>query len=284
MFNFIIFFFSFFVNCFAWNISIQFSCQIFRCSFFFLVINSPQASSYASQWPWTKVTATGEWHPANGRKDSSSTAMSPSSSVTTTYLPGSSSSSTSNEFQRFQQQLMAVNSSLMAGTTATAVASSNSAGARNQRMSSSSMGLGNVNANNNGAANRNSVGGGVGVDVASKAFDAYPFLPPPPSQPLNAQNPLSPTHSPMRQQQQSPMSNQSMAQQQQHSPRSAFSLDRIAGQTLQSNLNQKSNQSNSTDQSSSQQQQQQSQHNPMLSPTRHLPFPYSNLNNYHRNF
>lgn len=245
---------------------------------FFHVIYSPQASSYASQWPWTKVTATGEWHPANGRKDSSSAVMSPSSSVTTTYLPGSSIS-TSNEYQRFQQQMMAVNSGLLAGSTATSTTNSNSAGAKNQRMSSLAMGLGNVNASNNGAVNRNS----VGVDVANKPFDAYPFLPPLPSQPLNAQNPLSPTHSPMRQQQQSPMSNQSMAQQQQQSPRSAFSLDRIAGTALQSNTNQKSNQSDSAEQSSSQQQQQ-PQHNPMLSPTRHLPFPYSNLNNYHRNF
>lgn len=152
------------------------------------------------------------------------------------------------------------------------------------------VGMGNVS--NNSAINRNSVGGGGGgagtgaaVDGASnKTFDAYPFLPPAPTQPLIAQNPLSPTHSPMRQQQQqSTMSNQTgafSAAQQQHSPRSTYSLDRIAGTTSQSNNNQKLNQSNLTDQSSLQQQ----QHNSMLSPSRHLPFPYSNLNNYHRNF
>lgn len=132
------------------------------------------------------------------------------------------------------------------------------------------MGLG-INAGNNSAVNNN----------GGKSFQMpYPYLPPPQSQPLTAQNPLSPSNSSMLQPTMSNQSNLSVAQQQSMgNARNSFSLERVAGTQLESNNNQTSNQSNSTDQSSVQQ-----QHNSMLSPTRHLPFPYSNLNNYHRNF
>lgn len=199
---------------------------------------SPQASNYTSPWHWTKVTATGEWHSADTRKESTQNMQ---STEMPAFLPNS------NDFHNFQQ-LVATNPS------------GNSNAAKN-RMANMNL----VNGSSNNASN------------TAKAFQMpYPFLPPP-NQTLSAQNPLSPTNStilPSAMTNPSAMSTQSSTMQNVR----AFSMDRVTGSTLESNTNQISNQSNSTDQSATQ------QHNSMISPTRHLPFPYSNLNNYHRNF
>lgn len=134
----------------------------------------------------------------------------------------------------------------------------------------------NMNHVNSGVSNNSTTNNGKQFPIP------YPFLPPPQSQAMTAQNPLSPSaNSSMLPP--APMVNQSHTMVSQQSPmantRNSFPTDRTSGTNLESNNNQTSNQSNSVDQSSTQQ-----QHNPMLSPTRHLPFPYSNLNNYHRNF
>lgn len=228
------------------------TCDSLTDLFLYLNHYSSQASSYNSPWQWTKVTATGEWHTADARKES---APNIPSSEMSAYLPGNHNSNNNNDYHNFQQLM---NSNNAAGNVSVT----------KNRMPN--MGLG-INAGNNSAVNNN----------GGKSFQMpYPYLPPPQSQPLTAQNPLSPSNSSMLQPTMSNQSNLSVAQQQSMgNARNSFSLERVAGTQLESNNNQTSNQSNSTDQSSVQQ-----QHNSMLSPTRHLPFPYSNLNNYHRNF
>lgn len=233
--------------------------------FFFSISTSSSQPNYTSPWQWTKVTATGEWHMADARKDA---APNLPTSELSTYHPGN------NDFHNFQQLMGNQN-----------VAGNNNV--TKNRMQNLNM----PNGGNNSSGLTSSNNG--------KSFQMpYPFLPPPQSQAMSAQNPMSPTNSSILPS--TPMANQSsmatvqqqqhhyqQQQQQQHQQQSMaatrpFSMDRLAGINLESNNNQTSKQSNSADQSSVEQHQQ--QHNPMLSPTRHLPFPYSNLSNFHRNF
>lgn len=234
----------------------------------FSFVFSSQAASYTSPWHWTKVTATGEWHSADGRKESTQHLL-------------TDLSMGHNDFHSLQQLFNTGNIMM----TANQKSSCN----KNQTPNVSSPN-GNLNMNTvNNATNNNNNNG--------KSPYSFPFLSP---SNQTATNPLSPINLPSMAGNNNNTNNNinnnasiltsSSISNQSHG---GFSSDHTATTTNNnpsesrnniSNANQMMNQSISgTHNPLQRQQQQQQQLNSMLSQSRHLPFPY-NLNNFHRNY
>lgn len=123
----------------------------------------------------------------------------------------------------------------------TSVSNNNATKNRMQTMTLANGGGGGGGTNNNSAGNSNN--SGPTDNNNGKSFQIpYPFLPPPQTQAMSAQNPMSPTTSPMLPPSTSMANHANMATVQ-HSPGSManarpFSMDRVPVTNMESNNNQ----------------------------------------------